>query len=75
MGTFSVGVIYKHNFEPAKQEAEKLVKWLQGQGLNVFSKEMGPSDQKDTSGNIPEMPVNDLKWIIVLGGDGTLQGA
>lgn len=76
MGTFSVGVIYKHRFEPAKQEAQKLVKWLQGKGLNVFSEEMGPSGQKEEPYDNPELlPVNDLKWIIVLGGDGTLLGA
>jgi NAD+ kinase len=76
MSTFSVGVIYKHKFEPAKREAKKLVEWLKEKGLNVFSEEMGPSDQKENISDHPELlPVNDLEWIIVLGGDGTLLGA
>lgn len=73
----SVGVIYKHRFEPAKKEAEKLVEWLNTKGLNTFSEEMGPTNgQKEaTYDDTALLPVKNLKWIIVLGGDGTLLGA
>ena len=70
MSSISVGVVYKQKFDPAVKEADKLVKWLQNKGLTVFSESMGP--QK--AGN--NLPVSgDIKWIIVLGGDGTLLGA
>ncbi len=70
MPSISVGVVYKQKFDPAVKEADKLVKWLQNKGLTVFSESMGP--QK--AGN--NLPVSgDIKWIIVLGGDGTLLGA
>ena len=76
MNGFSVGVIYKHRFEPAKREAEKLVKWLKAKGLNTFYEEMGPNGQQEINYDDPaSLPVNDLNWIIVLGGDGTLLGA
>ncbi|MGD9159389.1 MAG: NAD(+)/NADH kinase [Desulfobacteraceae bacterium] len=76
MNEFSVGVIYKHRFEPAKKEAEKLVAWLNDRGLITFFEEMGPNGQKEVNYDDPaSLPVKDLKWIIVLGGDGTLLGA
>lgn len=77
MDTVSVGVIYKHRFEPAKREAEKLVEWLKSKGFNAFSEEMRPKRQKDEEQDDSStlLPVNDLKWITVLGGDGTLLGA
>lgn len=76
MNEASVGVIYKHRFEPAKKEAEKLVEWLNAKSINAFSEEMGNNEQKDENyDNFTFLPVKDLKWIIVLGGDGTLLGA
>ena len=76
MNEASVGVIYKHKFEPAKKEAAKLVEWLNARGINTFSEEMGPNGQKnESSDDFAFLPVKDLKWIIVLGGDGTLLGA
>ena len=76
MNTVSVGVIYKHRFEPARREAEKLVEWLKSKGLNAFSEEMEPKGQKDEDhDDSSTLPVKDLKWITVLGGDGTLLGA
>ena len=76
MTKVSVGVIYKHRFEPAKKEAEKLVAWLESRGLNAFSEEMRPKSQCDESiDDSTDLPVKDLNWIIVLGGDGTLLGA
>ena len=64
----SVGIIYKHRFEPAKKEAEKLVTWLNARGINTFSEEMGPNGQKESFDDFEFLPVNDLKWIVVLGG-------
>ncbi len=76
MKTFTVGIIYKHKFEPAKKAAEELVTWLKSKGINAFSEEMGPKGHKDEN---PDDTVfirnNHLEWIIVLGGDGTLLGA
>lgn len=72
----SVGIIYKHRFEPAKKEAEKLAGWLNARGISTFSEEMGPNGQKEVNHDDPLLlPVRDIKWIIVLGGDGTLLGA
>ena len=77
MSAVSVGVIYKHRFEPARKEAEKLVEWLNSKGLNTFSEEMGPTNgqKEEIYADSLILPVNELKWIIVLGGDGTLLGA
>ncbi|MBN2419914.1 MAG: NAD(+)/NADH kinase [Deltaproteobacteria bacterium] len=76
MNQVSVGVIYKHRFEPARKEAEKLVEWLIARGINTFCEEMGPNGQKEINcGDSDPLPVKDLNWIIVLGGDGTLLGA
>ena len=76
MNAVTVGVIYKHRFEPAKKEAEKLVEWLNARGINTFSEEMGPNGQNEVNYDDPGLlPVTDLNWVIVLGGDGTLLGA
>jgi NAD+ kinase len=75
MSTTSVGIIYKHKFEPAKAAAKRLEKWLKGQGVVVFSEEMSaPADLK----GYPEESTTISKtvdWVVVLGGDGTLLGA
>ncbi len=63
----SVGIIYKHHDEPAKLEADKLATWFKERGIRVFSEEMGASE----SSAIPD----DMDWVVVLGGDGTLLGA
>ena len=71
----SVGIIYKHNFAPARNEALKLESWLTGKGISVFSEEMSARSQRDScseeSSNIPR----DVDFVVVLGGDGTLLGA
>jgi NAD+ kinase len=71
MSVISVGVVYKQNFEPAMKEAEKLVNWLEDRGLNVFSEELGARRAENNDFSVSE----DIKWIVVLGGDGTLLGA
>lgn len=76
MSGISVGVIYKHKFEPAMKEAEKLTKWLQERGLTVFSEGMGPKGKSDGHNHESSLePGIDLSWVVVLGGDGTLLGA
>jgi NAD+ kinase len=75
MSLTSIGILYKHHFEPARTEAEKITKWLKAKGIDAFSEEMGPVGRMDacldTSSDIPQ----DVKLFIVVGGDGTLLGA
>jgi NAD+ kinase len=75
MASQSVGIIYKHHHDPAKKEAEKLRVWFKKRDIRVISEEMdakGPANGtfKESSA-IP----NDVNWVVVLGGDGTLLGA
>lgn len=70
----SVGIIYKHRFEPAKKEALGLAEWLGKRGIEAFPEEMNASKEEgfcEGSSIIPEY----VNWIVVLGGDGTLLGA
>ncbi len=71
----SVGIIYKHDFEPAKVEAHKLENWLRDKGITVFSEEIGTKGKIE--GCPPDQPAipDNVDWVIVLGGDGTLLGA
>ena len=75
MSGITVGIIYKHGFDPAKVEAKKLEEWLIRKNITVFSEEMGTlamvNECYEASTSIPD----DLSWIVVLGGDGTLLGA
>lgn len=63
----SVGIIYKHQHEPARLEAKRLEAWFSNRGIAVFSEEM----TAETSSLIPD----NVDWVVVLGGDGTLLGA
>jgi NAD+ kinase len=71
----SVGIIYKHNFEPARAECSRLKGWLEDRGIVVYTEEMSAKattriySEEETS--IP----NTVDWVAVLGGDGTLLGA
>jgi NAD+ kinase len=71
---FSIGIIHKYRFEPAKKAALRLKTWLTKRGIPAYVEEMntrgGPGIGETTS-TIP----SDVKWIVVLGGDGTLLGA
>ncbi|MGM0426503.1 MAG: NAD(+)/NADH kinase [Thermodesulfobacteriota bacterium] len=71
----SVGIIYKHHYEPARVEAENLRKWLKEKGLDVYLEEMGPVALSD--GNLEESSdiPRHVNWVVVLGGDGTMLGA
>lgn len=63
----SVGIIYKHQHEPARLEAGKLETWFKQKGIEVFSEEM-------EAGGASIIP-DSVGWVVVLGGDGTLLGA
>ncbi len=63
----SVGIIYKHQHEPARLEAERLEAWFSNRDIAVFSEEM----TAETASLIPD----NVDWVVVLGGDGTLLGA
>lgn len=71
MSDVTVGVVYKQKFEPALKEAEKLVNWLRDREVTVFSEELGARKAENNDFPLPE----NIKWLVVLGGDGTLLGA
>ena len=75
MSNISVGIIYKHNFEPAREEAKKLKNWLKKRGAAVFSEEMSAAEMMDGCFEEPSIIPNNVDWVVVLGGDGTLLGA
>jgi len=71
----SVGIIYKHNFGPAKRECQRLKEWFTERGITVYTEEMASrafiSQSLEEETNIPDT----VHWVVVLGGDGTLLGA
>lgn len=72
--TPSVGIIYKHHFEPARNGARRLRTWFKKRGVPAYLEEMdtrGEAELGKPGSGIP----SDVKWIVVLGGDGTLLGA
>lgn len=71
----AVGIIYKRHYGPAKTEAEKLETWLRGKGLRVFAEEMGAKEAFFTSCEQSSDIPKTVRWVVVLGGDGTLLGA
>lgn len=75
MSQRSVGIIYKHDFEPAKEQALKLDQWLRQRGIAVFSEEMGARAAMNACYEEPSFVPREVQFVIVLGGDGTLLGA
>ena len=71
----SVGIIFKHDFEPAKREGQRLKDWFTERGIAVYAEEMTSSpilnQCLEEKTGIPDT----VDWVIVLGGDGTLLGA
>ncbi|TET54366.1 MAG: NAD(+)/NADH kinase [Desulfobacteraceae bacterium] len=71
----SVGIIFKHDFQPAKKECKRLRDWFTQRGITVYTEEMASRAhvsqclEEDTS--IPDT----VDLVVVLGGDGTLLGA
>jgi NAD+ kinase len=70
-----VGIFYKHNFEFAMAQAEKLEGWLRKKGVTAFREEMSPTGGLDDFSEESSTMPRDLDWVVVLGGDGTLLGA
>jgi NAD+ kinase len=71
----SVGIIYKHHFEPAKEQALHLGQWLRERGITAFSEEMGARAAMNACFEEPSFVPREVEFVIVLGGDGTLLGA
>lgn len=75
MSQTSVGIIYKHNHEPARLEAEKLGKWFRKRGTEVFLEEMEAEGSLEKC-NLQSLIIpKSVNLVVVLGGDGTLLGA
>jgi len=75
MSQRSVGIIYKHDFAPAKEQALKLDQWLKERGIRVFSEEMGARAAMNACYEEPSFVPREVQFVVVLGGDGTLLGA
>jgi NAD+ kinase len=73
-GADSVGIIYRHHFGPARDEAYKLGEWLGARGVPVHIEEMDARGSGPTEKGESEFPEG-VGWLVVLGGDGTLLGA
>jgi len=71
----SVGIIYKHHHEPAKQEAKNLAAWFEKKDIQVFLEEMDAKGPVNGTFKESSAIPNDVNWVVVLGGDGTLLGA
>lgn len=75
MSAKTVGIIFKHDFEPALSEARKLAQWLMDCGVAVFSEEMRATAKFNVFPEERSVIPQDADFVIVLGGDGTLLGA
>jgi NAD+ kinase len=75
MSTRTVGIIYKHDFEPALSEARRLAQWLLDRGVRVYSEEMSATAKFDACFEERSVIPEEVDFVIVLGGDGTLLGA
>ncbi|MBW1924590.1 MAG: NAD(+)/NADH kinase [Deltaproteobacteria bacterium] len=71
----SLGIIHKHQYTAAREEARKLASWLTARGMEVFVEEMKGADTVE--GCLEEMSgiPPTVQGVVVLGGDGTLLGA
>lgn len=75
MSHISVGIIYKHHYEPARSEAKKLEEWFKERGIKVFSGEMEAEESSQKFQKKSSPIPNSVDWVVVLGGDGTMLGA
>jgi NAD+ kinase len=75
MSSESVGIIYKHSDEPAKMEAEQLAAWFKSRGIEAHTAEMDTKGYPYECREAPPIVPETVKWVVVLGGDGTLLGA
>jgi len=71
----SVGIIFKHDFQPAKKECKRLRDWFTQRGITVYTEEMASrahvTQCLEEGTTIPDT----VDLVVVLGGDGTLLGA
>ncbi|UCG67520.1 MAG: NAD(+)/NADH kinase [Deltaproteobacteria bacterium] len=71
----SVGIIFKHDFQPAKKECKRLRDWFTQRGITVYAEEMASrahvTQCLEEYTSIPDT----VDLVVVLGGDGTLLGA
>jgi len=71
----SVGIIFKHDFQPAKKECKRLRDWFLQRGITVYTEEMASrahvTQCLEEGTTIPDT----VDLVVVLGGDGTLLGA
>lgn len=75
MSAVSAGIIYKHHNEPAKKEAMKLQEWLKKKGLKVYTEDVGAVRSQEGCREEESSIPKTVRWVVVLGGDGTLLGA
>lgn len=75
MSVNSIGIIYKHNFDPARSEALKLETWLKDRDISVFLEEMSTVKEVKGCSEDPSSIPENVDRIIVFGGDGTMLGA
>jgi len=75
MNGISIGIVYKHGHEPARLEAERLKKWLEGRGIKVYSEEMSHKGRMNEFSKDSYKINNKIKCLVVFGGDGTMLGA
>jgi len=71
----SVGIIYKHRYEPARKEAQRLREWLEKKGVQALAQEMRLGETDILNADEGQLHSSELDWVVVLGGDGTLLGA
>jgi NAD+ kinase len=71
----SVGIIFKHDFEPAKRECQRLKDWFTARGIKVYTEEMTSSPALNQCLEEETIIPDTVDWVVVLGGDGTLLGA
>jgi len=71
----SVGIIFKHDFEPAKRECQRLTHWFMERGIKVYPEEMASSPALNRYLEEETIIPDTADWVVVLGGDGTLLGA
>jgi NAD+ kinase len=71
----SVGIIFKHDFEPAKRECQRLTRWFTERGIKVHTEEMTSAPALNQYFEEETIIPDTADWVVVLGGDGTLLGA
>ncbi len=71
----SVGIIYKYDHSFAKEGAYNLKTWFEKRGIKAFLMEMPKEDSPNLHIENKLILPENIEWLIVLGGDGTLLGA